>query len=181
MSCEPTTKHIETYLNDKFLEIISKYFHRVSPDSDYFYFCTDEDRQRPSRNSLELDERLPTSTIDLPANGGPYRFDESNTNGLESDKDSEIDRASVDTVHFHNHRIDDDDDDDDEELGINMRKNRRQSDVSSGSLSNRSRELSGREEILPLFLCFSCRPMTRETDASIPVKTIPICISTLKT
>jgi hypothetical protein len=174
-SCEPTILHIHSYLNEKFLEIISKNFHRVSPDSDYFYFCTDEERTRQSRTSLELEDRLATNNNEItPAASGPYKFDETNGDDRESennDDDDRQDRESIGTVHVH-------DNNDDDDMELNMRTNRRRSDVSSSSLSNRSRELSGRGELLPLFLCFSCRVVMRDIDYSIPMKNIPLCIST---
>lgn len=175
VSCEPTVPHIHSYLNDRFLEIISKNFHRVSPDSEYFYFCTDEDRSRQSRTSQELDDRLATNNNEMtPTASGPYKFDETNADDRESvtnDDDDRQDQESTGTVHVH-------DNNDDDDLELNMRSNRRRSDVSSSSLSNRSRELSGRGELLPLFLCFSCGFMMREINSSIPVKNIPLCIST---
>lgn len=165
MDCEPTTKHINNYLNDKFLEIISKYFHRVSPDCDYYYYCTDDERCRQSRCSLESEERLMNSNNPdlIAANTGPYKFDE--TNGQDHDTDNDDDRDSNDTVHIN----------DDEEVDINL--NRRRSDVSSSSISNPSRDISIRGDILPLFLCFDCRLLTKEYDYNTQMKTIPLCIS----
>ncbi len=171
-TCEPTTKHINCYLNEKFLEIISKFFHRVSPDSDYFYYCTDEERFRQSRCSLELDDRLINNHHNnnnneiIPTTSGPYKFDETNGNDPESDDDD--DHASNDTVHIHENN-----DDDDPELQLN----RCRSDGSSSSLSNPSRELSIRGEILPLFICFYCRLVMKDYDYNTQVKTITLCIS----
>jgi hypothetical protein len=168
--CESTTKHIHNYLNEKFLEIISKFFHRVSPDSDYFYFCTDEERFRQSRCSIEIEDRLTNNNnnnSEIPStNPGPYKFDETNGNDHESDNDD--DHASNDTVHIHENN-----DDEDPELQLN----RRRSDVSSSSLSNPSRELSLRGDILPLFICFDCRLVMKDYDYNTQVKTIPLCIS----
>jgi hypothetical protein len=172
-SCEPTTKHINNYLNEKFLEIISKFFQRVSPDSDYFYFCTDEERFRQSRYSLEIEDRLTNNNNNnneiASTTSGPYKFDETNGNDHESDNDD--DHESNDTVHIH-----DNNDDEDPELPLK----RRRSDVSSSSLSNPSRELSIRGEILPLFICFNCRLVMKDYDSNTQVKTIPLCISKIK-
>ena len=174
-SCDPTTLHIHSYLNNKFLEILGKNFHRVSPDSDYFYFCSDEERSRQSRTSLELEDRLATANNEMtPTASGPYKFDETNGDDRESetnDDDDRQDQESVGTVLVH-------DTNDDDELELNMHTSRRRSDVSSSSLSNRSRDLSGRGELLPLFLCFSCRFVMRDMDYIIPMKNIPLCIST---
>ncbi|CAF0727294.1 unnamed protein product [Rotaria sordida] len=182
--CEPTTKHINSYLNEKFLEIIHKYFHRVSPDSEYFYFCTDEERFRQSRNSNEIEDHLKNNNNsnninnnnnnnELQSTSGPYKFDE--TNGYDHESDNDDDRDSNGTVHIHDH--DDDVDDDDPEL--QSETNRRRSDESASSLSNRSRELGVRGEILPLFIFFDCRLVTKDYDYNTPVKTIPLCISNL--
>jgi hypothetical protein len=153
-------------LNDKFLEIINKFFHRVSSDTDYFYFCTDEERFRQSRNSLDLEDRL-INNNEFTATSGPYKFDE--TNDHESDNDD--DHGSNDTVQIN---------DNDEDPELQLESNRRRSDVSSSSLSNRSRELSVRGDILPLFICFYCRLVMKEYDHNTQVKTIPTCISKRK-
>ena len=165
-TCEPTTKHIDSYLNEKFLEIISKYFHRVSPDCDYFYYCTDDERCRQSRCSLEFEDRLvnPNHPDIISSNSGLYKFDETNEHDQESENDDD-DHASNDTVHIN----------DDHEA--DLRLHRRRSDVSSSSISNPSRDISIRGDILPLFICFDCRLMTKEYDYNAPVKTIPLCIS----
>jgi hypothetical protein len=153
------------------LEIITKFFHRVSPDSEYFYFCSDEDRFRQSRSSLEIEERLinsnPTNNTETPSTtSGPYKFDE--TNGHEHESDNDDDRESNNTVHVHENN-----DDEDPELQLM----RRPSDGSSSSLSNPSRELSMRGEILPLFICFDCRLVMKDYDNNSQVKTVPLCIS----
>ncbi|CAF4502133.1 unnamed protein product, partial [Rotaria sp. Silwood2] len=181
--CEPTTKHINSYLNEKFLEIINKFFHRVSPDSDYFYFCTDEERFRQSRNSIELEDRSTNNNNtnnnnnnninnnELQSTSGPYKFDETNGYDQENDNDDDDDdndRDSNGTVHIH--------DNDDEDPELQLTTNRRRSDVSSGSASNRSRDLCVGGEVLPLFICFDCRLVTKDYDCNSPVKTIPLCI-----
>ncbi|CAF2646870.1 unnamed protein product [Rotaria sp. Silwood2] len=181
--CEPTTKHINSYLNEKFLEIINKFFHRVSPDSDYFYFCTDEERFRQSRNSIELEDRSTNNNNtnnnnnnninnnELQSTSGPYKFDETNGYDHENDNDDDDDdndRDSNGTVHIH--------DNDDEDPELQLTTNRRRSDVSSGSASNRSRDLCVGGEVLPLFICFDCRLVTKDYDCNSPVKTIPLCI-----
>ena len=169
--CEPTTKHIQNYLNEKFLEIIGKFFRRVSADCDYFYYCSDEERFRQNRSSLEIDDRLPNHNLanpnlDMSSNAsGPYKFDE--TNGHDHESENDDDRASNDTVHIHENNDDYEHD---------LRTNRRRSDVSSSSLSNPSRESSIRD-ILPLFIFFNCRCIAKEDECYIPVKTIPVCIS----
>ncbi|CAF3840940.1 unnamed protein product [Rotaria magnacalcarata] len=178
--CEPTTKHINSYLNDKFIEIISKFFHRVAPDSDYFYFCTDEEGFRQSRNSVESEDRLPNNhnnnnnnnnnNNELQSVSGPYKFDDTNVYDHETDDD---DRDSNQTVHVH------DNNNDDEDPELQLATNRRRSDLSSSSLSNRSRELSVRGEILPLFICFASQLDSKENPLYEPVKTIPLCISSL--
>lgn len=171
--CQPTTKHIQNYLTEKFFEIISKYFRRVSPDCDYFYYCSDEERFRQNRSSLEIDDRLsnnnlPNSNLDMPSNNsGPYKFDE--TNGHDHESDNDDDRASNDTVHIHENN-------DDDEQDLRMTHRRRRSDVSSSSLSNPSRESSIRD-ILPLFIYFNCRTVAKDYDHNTQVKTIPFCIS----
>jgi hypothetical protein len=171
--CEPTIKHINSYLNEKFLEIINKFFRRVSPDSDYFYFCTDEERFRQSRCSLEIEDRLTNNTNIssemTSTTSGPYKFDETSENDHETDNDD--DHESTDTVHIH-----DNNDDEDAELPLNSHR----SDVSSSSLSNPSRELSMRGDIFPLFICFDCRLIMKDYDYNKPVKTIPLCISKMK-
>ncbi|CAF3408781.1 unnamed protein product [Rotaria sp. Silwood1] len=193
--CEPTTKHINSYLNAKFLEIINKFFHRVSPDSDYFYYCTDEERFRQSRNSIELEDRLThnnsssnnnnnnnstnnnnnnnNNNNELQSTSGPYQFDETNGYDHEIDDDDD-DRDSNGTVHIH-------DNNDDEDPELQLTTNRRRSDVSSSSLSTRSRDLCVRGEILPLFILFDCRLVTKDFDCNTQVKTIPLCISNLVT
>jgi len=169
--CVPTTKHIHSYLNEKFLEIINKFFHRVSPESDYFYFCTDEERFRQSRNSLEMEDRLTNNNNEITSTSGPYKFDETNGHDQETSSENDDDHESTDTVHIHENN-----DDEDPELPLT----RRRSDVSSSSLSNPSRELSVRGEILPLFICFDCRLVMKDYDYNKPVKTIPLCISKIK-
>lgn len=171
--CEPTTKHIRSYLNEKFLAIITKFFRRVSADSDYFYFCSDEERFRQSRSPMELDDRLgnnhlPTNNLDTPSTpSGPYKFDE--TNGHDHESENDDDRTSDDTVHIHDHHDDDDDHHD-------LRARRRRSDGSSNSLSNPLRD-SGIRDLLPLFICFNCRAVAKDYDQYTSVETIPLCIS----
>lgn len=157
-TCEPTTKHIDSYLNEKFLEIINKYFHRVSPDSDYFYYCTDDERCRQSRCSLEIEDRLmnPSNPDLVSPTSGPYKFDESSGHDHESETDD--DHASNGTMQIN----------DDEESDLQL--NRRRSDVSSSSISNPSRDISIRGDILPLFICFDCRLTTKEYDYNTQVK-----------
>ncbi|CAF3845624.1 unnamed protein product, partial [Adineta steineri] len=167
--CEPTTKHINLYLNEKFLEIINKFFHRVSPDSDYFYFFTDEERFRQSRNSFEIEDRLANNN-DITSTSGPYKFDE--TNGHDHESSSDDDHGSNDTVYIH-------DNNDDEDPELQLTTTRRRSNESSSSLSNPSRELCCRGEVLPLFICFDCRLVMKDHDYNTPVKTIPVCISNL--
>lgn len=173
--CEPTTKHIRSYLNEKFLAIITKFFRRVSADSDYFYFCSDEERFRQSRSPLEIDDRLannhlPTNNLDMPSTtSGPYKFDE--TNGHDHDSETEDDRTSTGTVHIHDHHDDDDDHD--------LRPSRRRSDGSSNSLSNPLRD-AGIRDLSPLFICFNCRSVAKDYDQYTQVETIPLCIGKSK-
>jgi hypothetical protein len=65
-------------------------------------------------------------------------------------------------------------------MELQLTTNRRRSDVSSSSLSNRSRELSVRGDTLPLFICFICRLMMKDYDYNAQVKSIPLCISKKK-
>ncbi|CAM4873794.1 unnamed protein product [Rotaria socialis] len=181
--CEPTTRHINSYLNDKFIGIISKFFHRVAPDSDYFYFFTDEDGFRQTRNSAESEDRLSNNhnnhnnnnnnnnNNELQSASGPYKFDDTNVYDHETDDDDD-DRDSNQTVHVH-------DNNDDEDPELQLATHRRRSDLSSSSLSNRSRELSVRGEILPLFICFASELDSKVNPLYEPVRTIPLCISGL--
>lgn len=180
-ACEPTNKHISSYLNDKLVEITSKFFHRVSTESDYFYFCTDEDGFRQSRNSVEIDDRIAHKDFPYSNNNGntnsngaqstasgPYKFDD--TTGFDNEIDNDDDDCDSNrTVHIH--------DNDDEDIELQITANRRRSDLSTSSLSNRSRELAIRGEILPLFICFICRIDVNGKDYYVQVKSIPLCIS----
>lgn len=163
VACEIMTKPISSYLNDKFLEIIGKYFRRVCSDCEYFYFYSEDERLRQSRSSLEMDDRVANGHNEIGSSSGPYKFEEN----LDENHD---DHSSNGTVHYND--LNDDDD-----LDSTGRLGRRRSDVSSTSLSNRSREFSTRTEILPFFLCFSCRLKSIEIDETTPIETIPVCIS----
>ena len=180
--CEPTTKHISSYLNEKFLKIIGQYFSRVSPESEYFYFCTEEERSRQTRSSVEMEDRTNNHAngVEATPTSGPYKFDETNGDDQKSERDdqengdgdNDDDEESVGTVHIYGKT-------DDDELELQLGANRRRrSDVSSSSMSNRSRELSGRGDILPLFLCFACRLVVGDDDYCSQVKSIPLCLST---
>jgi len=171
--CEPTVKHINNYLNEKVLEIISKFFRRVSPDSDYFYFCTDEERFRQSRCSLEIEDHLTNNNNnnnEITSTSGPYKFDETNGHDQETSSENDDDHESNGTVYIH-----DNNDDEDPELQLTTIRHR--SNESSSSISNRSRELSVRGEVLPLFICFDCRLVMKDYDYNTQVKMIPLCIS----
>jgi hypothetical protein len=168
--CVPTTKHINSYLNEKFLEIINKFFHRVSPESDYFYFCTDEERFRQSRNSLEMEDRLTNNNNEITSTSGPYKFDETNGHDQETSSENDDDHESNGTVYIH-------DNNDDEDPELQLTTTRHRSNESSSSISNRSRELSVRGEVSPLFICFDCRLVMKDYDYNTQVKMIPLCIS----
>ncbi|CAF0736616.1 unnamed protein product [Adineta ricciae] len=167
--CTPTSRNIHTYLHEKFLHIINKFFRRVSSDSDYFYFRSNKDSDGPSRNSVEID-RL-TDNNDVLPTSGPYKFDD--TNGMDhessSDTNNDDDDESNRTVYIHENN-------DDEEYELQLANTRRRSDESSSSISNRSRDLSARE-IFPLFICFDCRLVMKDYDYNKQVKTIPLCIN----
>lgn len=158
----------------------------MSADSDYFYFCTDEERLRQSRSANENEDHVVfcnsntnnhhqqnhhnnNPNNELTPITGPYKFDE--TNRYDGDSDHDDDQDSNGTVHIH----DNDDDDEDPELQITA--NRRRSDESSGSLANHSRDLNSRGEISPLFIFFDCRVVTKDYDDHKTVNTIPLCIS----
>lgn len=169
-SCQPATNHIHSYLHERFLAIINKYFHRVASDSDYFYYCTDEERYRQSRNSFEGDDRLANNNNEVISASGPYKFDETNGDEQEtSNDDDDEDHVSNGTMYIH-------DNNDDDELELQLPAGRRRSDESSSSISNRSRDLNVRGEALPLFICFDCRLVTKGYDHNRSVKTIPLCI-----
>ncbi|UJR27028.1 hypothetical protein I4U23_008332 [Adineta vaga] len=171
-TCKPTTQHIHTYLDEKFLAIINKFFRRVSLDSDYFYFRPNKESDESSRNSIEIDRLVDNNEV-LPTSG-PYKFDETNGHDHESSSENEDDdHRSNGTVYIHENN-------DDEEYELQLTKKRRRSNESSSSISNRSRDLSI-QEVLPLFICFDCRLVMKDYDYNKQVKTIPLCINELIT